>query len=264
MENERFSEFSYGFVLTDELIHWPGTRLTGAPIFPSLQAEGQVGGGYDVKLPGIPLFLQFKLSHRMERRNATETKDHHVYSPRFYRMFLRPRSRSNQHQLFLDLDARGSDVFYVAPAFFETTELNNAYIDHMVVQRSVFFRPSAIGPIDNDARHWIAFRDSTEGHGFFFSDPVKPRRIASVDGKELGEILKRKLTAIAEGVPLSETLLKISKEMVSILETGLGEQSERLSADFRRAAVQLTPVQQIAYFSCTFFDSTFFLVQSKG
>lgn len=264
MENERFSEFSYGFLLTDELIHWPGTHLTGAPIFPSLQAEGQVGGGYDVKLPGVPLFLQFKLSHRMERRDATETKDYHLYLPPFYRMFLRPRSRSNQHQLLLDLEAFGNDVYYVAPAFFETTELNNAYIDHVVVQRSVFFRPSAIGPINNDARHWITFRDPAEGQGYFFSDPVKPERVISVDGKELAEILNKKLTATGKEVPVGETLLETSTEMLSILERNLGKQSERLTADLRRAALQLTPVQQVAYFSYAFFDSTFFLVQRKG
>jgi len=45
----QISEFSYGYALTDELIHWHGTNLTAAPIFPSLYQEGQVGGvGGDV------------------------------------------------------------------------------------------------------------------------------------------------------------------------------------------------------------------------
>ncbi len=63
------SEFSYGYALTDELIHWHGTSLTAAPIFPSLYQEGKSGGGYDVMLQrsGIPLFLQFKLADQMVR-----------------------------------------------------------------------------------------------------------------------------------------------------------------------------------------------------
>lgn len=68
------SEFSYGYAITDELIHWYGTTITASPVFPSLYQEGQQGGGWDLKLqrPGIPLFLQFKLSHCMIRTNARE------------------------------------------------------------------------------------------------------------------------------------------------------------------------------------------------
>ena len=69
----QISEFSYGYALTDELIHWHGTNLTAAPIFPSLYQEGQVGGGYDLMLqrPGLPLFLQFKLADCMVLKKKT-------------------------------------------------------------------------------------------------------------------------------------------------------------------------------------------------
>jgi len=36
------SEFSYGYALTGELIHWQGTNLTAVPISPSLYQEGQL------------------------------------------------------------------------------------------------------------------------------------------------------------------------------------------------------------------------------
>ena len=57
-----FSEFSYGFALTQELASGRFGSLVAAPVCPSLIQEGQPGGGYDVKLPliGAPLFLQFK------------------------------------------------------------------------------------------------------------------------------------------------------------------------------------------------------------
>lgn len=68
------SEFSYGYALTDELVHASGITITGAPVFPSLYSEGQAGGGWDVRIdrPGVPLFLQFKLSDKMKRGNCRE------------------------------------------------------------------------------------------------------------------------------------------------------------------------------------------------
>jgi hypothetical protein len=81
------SEFSYGYALTDELIHWHGTGITAVPIFPSLYDERQPGGGYDVKLDrgGIPLFLQFKLSDCMVRGTAQEVRSGSFSCP-FYRI----------------------------------------------------------------------------------------------------------------------------------------------------------------------------------
>ena len=52
------SEFSYGYALTSELVRLFGIKGVGAPVFPSLKEEGSVG--YDVQVPGLPLFLQFK------------------------------------------------------------------------------------------------------------------------------------------------------------------------------------------------------------
>ena len=105
------SEFSYGYALTDELIHWHGTPLTAAPIFPSLYREGRPRkgepGGYDIMLqrPGLPLFLQFKLSHCMIRKSAKEFDDI-IFTPPFYRMHLSPAKHSKQHEMLLDLEKK--------------------------------------------------------------------------------------------------------------------------------------------------------------
>ena len=65
MDSE-FTEFSYGFAVTHELVLQGSGNIFAAPEFPSLIREGQVGGGYDVKLNfGTFLFLQFKLSEFM-------------------------------------------------------------------------------------------------------------------------------------------------------------------------------------------------------
>ena len=47
------SEFSYGYALTEELVSGGTANLTAAPIFPSLYAEGQIGGGWrEDSIPG--------------------------------------------------------------------------------------------------------------------------------------------------------------------------------------------------------------------
>src|ERR1700690_2714236 len=65
----QFSEFSFGYALTDNLVNKVLTGSKGVPVFPSLQEEGKQGGGYDVKIPlrSAPLFLQFKLPQIVRR-----------------------------------------------------------------------------------------------------------------------------------------------------------------------------------------------------
>jgi len=72
--NPYFSEFSYGYALTDNLVAGQGSSVAVAPIFPSLIEEGQVGFEVLIARPSIPLFLQFKLAHRMTRRSASEAQ----------------------------------------------------------------------------------------------------------------------------------------------------------------------------------------------
>src|SRR5438046_2003272 len=99
MDKCEFSEFTFGYCVTEDLAVWQGTPLTAAPVFPSLLQEGQPGFGYDVLLqrPGAPLFLQFKLVEQMVRGTANEAQRGHFSVP-FYRMQLRPRKISDQHE----------------------------------------------------------------------------------------------------------------------------------------------------------------------
>src|SRR6266540_5115955 len=70
----KVSEFSYGFVLTHELVNAYGYLRTDAQ-------HGSRGGrkkgaedGAGAAPRGYPLFLQFKASEYMKRRNAGESK----------------------------------------------------------------------------------------------------------------------------------------------------------------------------------------------
>ncbi len=153
------SEFSYGYALTESLVSSATTRLRAAPVFPSLIEEGRKGGGYDVKIPfpGTPLFLQFKLSHRMVRDSAIEVQKGVFHTP-FFRMHLRPTKHSQQHPMLLELEATGAAVFYAAPYFHTPAELNDAYTKREVVQRSVFIKPSEVGTLPDKDDHHVAFK----------------------------------------------------------------------------------------------------------
>lgn len=71
MASAEFSEFSYGFAYTREVIEECWGVPTSAPAFPSLYDEGK-GKGFDVAigLYGWIYFAQFKRSDFLARSNA--------------------------------------------------------------------------------------------------------------------------------------------------------------------------------------------------
>lgn len=264
MEPLHFSEFSYGYALTDELIHWHGTPLTAAPVFPSLYAEGQTGGGFDVQLsrPGVPLFLQFKLTHRMVMNSAKEAKKGWLNVP-FFRMHLRPSSHSDQHQLLFDLEADGNEVYYAAPAFYETAELNNAYANHQVAPHSIFVQPSAVGPLPNKKKHHIAFQGVGDASGYFCSEPEEKRPVRFLSAVPFTNHLIEKLKDT--GLPESETALRrLPNDMVHIMRERIPALERWGGLVIEETRAKMTPLQQIAYFARIFFDCSFLLVQEKS
>ncbi len=96
------TEFSYGYCVTEDFANGMGTGLKAAPYFPSLYAEGKIGGGFDVRI-GSALFLQFKLCEELTRRSAKETQKG-LLNPPFFRFWLHKRNRSAQHQMLIDLE----------------------------------------------------------------------------------------------------------------------------------------------------------------
>ena len=221
------SEFSYGYTVTDNLIHSEGFPLSTAPVFPSLFAEGQTGGGWDVRLdsPVMPLFLQFKLSHKMVRNTAKESQLG-LFDVPFYRMHLRSQRLSSQHQLLLDLENQGNCVSYVAPFFSNENELNDAYLNHEVLSKSIWVSPSAIGSLPDNSDHWIAFADTSTG--YFCSEPKKMGEPISFDAfkeKILQAVRKESapidIQALAELNDSLMNLVRASVERAKSTETQL-------------------------------------------
>lgn len=251
------SEFSYGYVLTDELIHWHGLPITAAPVFPSLYDEGKPGGGYDVELnkSGIPLFLQFKLSHHMVRNTAMEVRDGTISSAPFYRMHIRPRQHSDQHDMLLGLEAAGNEVYYSAPAFHKPNELNDAYINHKVKERSLWIKPSSIGRFSDDGPHHVAFN---------LGGPVhvcpKPRRL-EIKGSydEFSDRVSSSFTERASTALSPDSLIGTVNLMreVSAKRREFKKQDREISEE---RLADRHPLQQMAFYAQVYFDALLFAV----
>lgn len=67
-----YTEFSYGYAFTENLIRSLSTGPTGAPIFPNFVQEAKVGYDVKINLPAVPLFFQFKLPERLKKGTAFE------------------------------------------------------------------------------------------------------------------------------------------------------------------------------------------------
>jgi hypothetical protein len=201
------SEFSYGYALTSELVRRFGFKSVGAPVFPSLVEEGHLG--YDVKIPGVPLFLQFKLSDEMVRGTAKEAG---LLGVPHFRMHLRPLRHSQQHNLLLDLERAGHAVYYAAPEFSTPADLNDAYNGKTVADRSVFWSPREIGPLPDDYEHYIVFRVG-DAHGYFCSEPKFVERTGA---ESLLRRARDETPVRDERLPSRNYFLELTEQLVEI------------------------------------------------
>lgn len=260
--NPDFSEFSYGYAVTEELVASLKASVVAAPVFPSLYEEGKKGG-YDVKIPlaGKPIFLQFKLSNYLERTNSKEHRDGLLSVP-YYRMYLRPTKHSDQHNLLLDLEGSGETVFYIAPEFHLPSELNNFYLTKVVVANSAAFSPRDIGHLPDDEEHYVVFERGTTS-GYRCSDgPLKIPKSPLKEG--LAPMLKSRDIQTRQ---LGEDGLRaIVNRMLDVLSRGEARLRERKKSidieGVRRIASKRSPVEAIGYIARTFFDAELVILPS--
>ena len=236
------SEFSYGFALTRELYQTPEMGLRAAPVFPTTFREGQPGGGWDVEIdkPSAPLFVQFKVCDRMVAGTCKEAR--RGLSRPCYRMHLRSARVSRQHEMLLQLEQEGPDVRYAAPMFHTVKQLNDAFVTGTVRNRSVWMRPSEIGPLPDTDQHHVSF--DPQGTPFFFSS--EPRRLKINRGfSDVMANLSEKLSdrgnpdLMREVDRLDATVEEIVQMYVDTLPRDRLLDGDRLG--------KLTPLQRVAY-----------------
>lgn len=246
-----FSEFSYGYAVTEEIVAMSKATLIAAPLFPSLYEEGKSGGGYDVKIPlkGTPVFLQFKLSDCLGRTNAKEYPSPISKLP-YYRMYLRPRNHSDQHQLLIDLEASGESVFYIAPEFHLATEFNNFYLNKNVVSKSAIISPIDIGSLKDDEEHYVVFERGSSIAYFCSDNPIKIKKNSLTEGINQF-LLSRDIHSRSLG---EEGLYQIWNNMLRVLR----HRKEFMNIDFEvlELIVSNRPtIAAVGYISRTFFNA---------
>ena len=239
------SEFTYGFALTAELLWAPGVPFVALPVFPSLTFEGGPGGGWDVKIPRttIPLFLQFKISDFMKRGSCKEAQQ--GFAVPCYRMHFRPARISEQHERLLALESNSQEVYYCAPAFHRTSELDQAFLKRQIGARSLWLRPSEVGALPDDDDHSFSFR--LGGPYAFFSErrDVEVRSFESV-GRHIVARHRR------EGVAMDS--LDYWRHLAGLIQEIAGRR-RRDGAAFDATAPNEQPVRRVAYYAAVLLNA---------
>jgi hypothetical protein len=258
------SEFSYGYAVTEALIKGRKSSLTAAPYFPSLIKEGKEGGGYDLSLiiTGVPLFLQFKLSECIVQSRADVPEcAKGLFSPPFYRMHLRPERHSKQHKLLLDLEGKGYLVYYVAPCFYKPAELNDAYLNELVLERSIAVKPEAIGVLPDRYEHHLSFKDYSRI--YLFSEPRKLEWPSDFDS--FNRYVHTKYSEASQYAVSIDGLRGLRADMVTILRDNRvlfrdRDLSHWQDRDINRQGL----LEQVAYLARTYFGCDFLIVSEKS
>jgi hypothetical protein len=170
-----YTEFSFGYAFTENLIRSSPKAPNGAPVFPNLVQEATLGYDVNINLPGLPFFFQYKLPELMKRNTAAEISTHKLsnLSIPFFRMPLMRRDLSQQHQRLIEWEKKfPGTVLYATPCLHSLEEFNLEYGAARVHERSVFFSPIEIGPLTHSP--WSAFGNiSTEPFAVYDRYPAQ-------------------------------------------------------------------------------------------
>lgn len=245
----KVSEFSYGFILTHELVNAYGYLPTDTPQSSRKRKKKETGGDADNTLRGHPLFLQFKASEYMKRRNAGESK---LVGLPYFRFALHRKTQSNQHQLLIELEKKGSAVFYATPKIHEAVNLNSAFFDHQVVALSMFVSPSEIGELPDNQNHRVVFSNRS-GDVYFCS---KPRRLEGViHGAAFAESVERVVSELEPQSLDDEFYHQLAGDMVSLVSP-----NRRIFDELSRGKVEMSAATFANYLAKTLFDCELLII----
>jgi hypothetical protein len=87
-------------------------------------------------------------------------------------MPIRPSKYSRQHELLLELEKSGEEVYYAAPGFYKSKELDDAYQNKQIRSKSIWIKPADIDKINDDKKHYVAFQLSPKKYFFVLSQKV--------------------------------------------------------------------------------------------
>lgn len=262
MESAQFSEFSFGFAVTHELIVTSSARLTTAPVFPSLLREAKVG--YDVQIrlgaPFTPLYLQFKLCQRPKRRPNGVTKAQ--LKSRFYRFQLRCDAPTgpSQHQRLCNHARAGRRVYYVAPTFSQVSSFNTHFRVHRILRNCVFVPPNWIGPLTSPPQHYVWY--DKYGGLYRTSDPVKlPTSLTGEQVlKEIADELETGNRPVLDEVEAQHEFEEVTK-LADFSDAERGHLLELVATQAPDSPTAVQFLRATSAFSSIYLGATMFLAQ---
>jgi hypothetical protein len=155
-----FSEYSYSFALSHELVNALRPDLAIVPLFPSLAIAAGPAGEVSFAPEGCPLFIQFKLADYLERPYANYWS---LYDAPFFRVTVPERRFSNQHNLLRALSKLEPEIYYAAPAFHRQGTFNEFFAAGRILEESVLLPLRALPEVAEDRPHHITYRKGEPG-----------------------------------------------------------------------------------------------------
>ena len=212
-----FSEFSYGYAVVREAESTLARvyRSAGAPVLPSLVQEEALGWDAHLRYAEYALFLQFKRTEYVSRRNPASPS---------WPLFGMPHFRfsidtdGHQHQALIDLEQRLSardqigEVFYASPRFHTQDEFDDAYSAGAILDRSLIVAPSEFGV--GSGRHHYA--TGPFGQSFVLSEPRQPERPDSWEGLIAGV---RERASTAQTRQRRVSLAELEEDLAVVVDT---------------------------------------------
>jgi hypothetical protein len=215
-----FSESSFGFAVTEQMIRRHRWRLAGIPYFPWIDEEGLLG--WDVNIPfwGLSYFLQFKRGEEFRYRTQPVCFRFPVYKP----------SRSQQHNILVDWAVSERLTYYCAPCFTSGSDLMHHSLGTTLLANTKFIPARElprIGLSDN-TQHFVTY--TKVNSGAFRSKPIIINGIVSAESSLAAE------DAGAGGEIDRERLVRIDREYLRGVRErlfGAAGDQEQLSAQVR-------------------------------
>ncbi|MBO0858422.1 MAG: hypothetical protein J2P21_08160 [Chloracidobacterium sp.] len=245
----KVSEFSYGFVLTHELVNAYGYLSTDASRASRGSRKKDAEDDPSGASRGYPLFLQFKASEYMKRRNAGESK---LVGLPYFRFALHRKTQSNQHQLLIELEKKGYAVFYATPKIHEAVNLNSAFFERQVVASSLFVNPVEIGDLPDNRPHCVVFSGRSDGA---YVCPKPQKLDGAIHGAAFTEAVRR---VVSENEPRSlddEFFNNLADDMVSLISP-----NRRIFDELSVGKVEMSAATFANYLAKTLFDCELLIV----
>lgn len=152
-------------------------------------------------------------------------------------------------------------VFYYAPGFHLPAELNDAYLKNEVLGRSAFFRPKAIGSLDDD-EHFVCFNVRSSYGYRYSSEPIKIER--EVFDVVLSILSGRSPNVDANQLSAENYLWNVANDLISDW-IEVNPDSRWLSNEFEKLRANRGPLEYLGWVAQTLFDCRVFVrLQKKG